>query len=127
MATPSDRPLRRRLPLLLSLLGGGLLSGGAALADPLPNAPWRPSYPGPQLGWVQAQRDWAEQSYRQTRRRLDQLEWCLRQVRQPWQQEQCLRRDEQARQRQWQRDQQEWQVLLQRPGAIAHQPWRPVY
>ena len=117
-------PLLPRAALLLGLLGGGL-SAGAGLANP-----WRPNpnpNPGLHLGWVQAQRAWADQSYRQTQRRLEQLEQCLGRASHRWDADRCLRRDEQARQRQWQRDQQDWQSLQQRQGAIAQQPWRPLY
>jgi len=117
-----------RLALVLGLLGGGAVSAGAALANPLwPGgvaSPWRPN-PGLQRGWVQAQRAWADQSYRQTQRRLNQLEQCLGRARQRSDNDQCLRRDEQARERQWQRDQQEWQALMRRQGATAQLPWRP--
>jgi hypothetical protein len=74
---------------------------------------------------VQAQRAWADQSYRQTQRRLDQLEQCLGRARQRWDNDQCLRRDDQARERQWQRDQQEWQALLRSQASTAQLPWRP--
>lgn len=109
-----------RLALVLGLLGGGAaISAGTALANPLwPGgvaSSWRPN-PSPHFGWVQAQRAWADQSYRQTQWRLDQLEQCLGRARQRWDNDQCLRRDLQARERQWQRDQQEWQAKL---------PWRP--
>jgi len=117
-----------RLALVLGLLGGGAVSAGTALASPLwPGgvvSPWRPN-PGLQLGWVQAQRAWFDQSYWQTQRRLDQLEQCLGRARQRWDNDQCLRRDEQARERQWQRDQQEWQALLRRQGSTAQLSWRP--
>lgn len=111
-----------RLALLLGLLGGGTVGATAAQANP-----WRPSH-APQQGWVQAQRDWAEQHYRQTQRRLDQLEQCLSRARQRRDQDQCLRRDEQARERQWQRDRQSWQALIRRqtPYATGPQPWRPL-
>lgn len=113
-----------RLALLLGLLSGGAFGATTALANP-----WRPN-PTPHLGWVQAQRAWADQSYRQTQQRLDQLEQCLSRARQTWNRDQCLRRDEQARERQWQRDQQHWQVLLRRhtahANAIAPTPWRPL-
>ena len=113
-----------RMALLLGLLSGSAFSASAALANP-----WRPS-PAPQLGWVQAQRDWADESYRQTQRRLDQLEQCLGRARQRWDRDQCLHRDEQARERQWQRDQQRWQALMRRHSQIPYvttpQPWRPL-
>jgi hypothetical protein len=120
-----------RLTLVLGLLGSGAISGvvsaGSALADPqLPAravGPWH-SNPGLHRGWVQAQRDWADQSYRQAQWRLDQLERCLSSARQRWDNDQCLRRDEQVRERQWQRDQQEWQVLMRRQASIAQLPWR---
>jgi hypothetical protein len=119
-----------RIALVLSLVGGGALGADAALANPLvtgtAGGSWRPG-PGQHLGWVQAQRAWTDQSYRQTRARLDQLERCLTRARQPWATEQCLRRDEQVRAWQWQRDQQEWQVLMRRfstPSAVQL-PWQP--
>ncbi|MEX1315814.1 MAG: hypothetical protein AB1Z22_01655 [Synechococcaceae cyanobacterium] len=122
-------PLSRIL-LVLGLLGGGALSADAALANPLVfgNAvrPWRPAS-AQQLGWVQAQRAWADQSHRQTHHRLNQLEQCLRRARQPLANEQCLQRDAQALELQWQRDQQEWQALMRRfatPSAVRL-PWRP--
>lgn len=94
---------------LLGLLGAGALSGSAALANP-----WGPYGPRHQQhqGWVQAQRHWADQSHRQHMLRLSQLEQCLERARHRRDQDQCLRRDEQARELQWQRDQQEWQALL---------------
>jgi hypothetical protein len=117
-----------RLALMLGLLGVGAVSAGTALANPTwPGgvvSPWRPN-PGLQLGWVEAQRAWADQSYRQTQRRLDQLEQCLGRARQRWDNDQCLRRDAQARERQWQRDQQEWQALMRREDATAQLHWRP--
>ena len=117
-----------RLALLLGLLGNGAVSAGTALANPMgPGSvvsPWRPA-PALQLGWVQAQRAWADQSYWQTQRRLDQLEKCLGRARQRWDNDQCLRRDEQARERQWQRDQQEWQALIRRQDSSAQLTWRP--
>ena len=119
-----------RMALVLGLLGSGTIGATAALA-----APWRP-YPAPSPDWVQAQRSWVDQSYRQTQRRLDQLQQCLRSARQRWDHEQCLRRDEQARQWQWQIEQQQWQVLLRRHNLNStnsqpwaqpwNQPWRPV-
>ena len=117
-----------RLALMLGLLGVGAVSAGTALANPTwPGgvvSPWRPN-PGLQLGWVEAQRAWADQSYRQTQRRLDQLEQCLGRARQRWDNDQCLRRDAQARERQWQRDQQEWHALMRREDSTAQLPWRP--
>lgn len=117
-----------RLALVLALLGGGAVSAGSALANPLwpggIESPWWAN-PGLNRGWVQAQRHWVDQSYRQTQRRLDQLEQCLGRARQRWDNDQCLRRDEKARERQWQRDQQEWQALMRRQGSTAQLPWRP--
>jgi hypothetical protein len=117
-----------RLALVLGLLGGGAISAGAVLANPLwPGgvvSSWRPN-PTLHLGWVQAQRAWVDRSYRQTQWRLDQLEQCLGRARQRLDSDQCLRRDEQARERQWQRDQQEWQGLMRRQGSTAQLPWRP--
>lgn len=117
-----------RLALVLGLLGGAAVSAGTALANPMwPGgvvSPWRAN-PGLQRGWVQAQRAWADQSYWQTQRRLDQLEQCLGRAGQRWDNDQCLRRDEQARERQWQRDQQEWQALMRRQDSTAQLPWRP--
>lgn len=114
-----------RLALVLGLLGAAALSADTALANSMWSrgvaSPWRPN-PAPQLVWVQAQRTWADQSYRQTQRRLDQLEQCLGRVRQRWDIDQCLRRDEQARERQWQRDQQEWQDLIRRQSPTAQLP-----
>ena len=119
-----------RMALVLGLLGSGTVGATTALASP-----WRP-YPVPSPAWVQAQRTWADQSYRQTQRRLDQLEQCLRVARQRWDHDQCLRRDEQTRQWHWQHDQQQWQVLLRRHSLNStsyqpwpqpwSQPWRPV-
>lgn len=112
----------RRRALLLGLLSCSAFGATTALADP-----WRLS-PAPQLGWVQAQRSWADQSYRQTHQRLDQLEQCLSRARQAWSRDQCLRRDEQARERQWQRDQQLWQMLARRNTATSYAPvpWQPL-
>lgn len=116
-----------RLALLLGLLGGGAVSAGTALANPLwyggGVGPWRPN-PDLNLDWVQAQRVWADQSYWATQRRLDQLEQCLGRARQRRDNDQCLRRDAQARERQWQRDQQEWQTLMRRQGSTAQLPWQ---
>ena len=117
-----------RLALVLGLLGSGAVGTGSALADPLfPGravGPWS-SNSGLQPGWVQAQRALADQSYRQTQWRLDQLDRCLSSARQRWDNDHCLRRDEQARERQWRRDQQEWQLLMGRQGSTAQLPWRP--
>jgi hypothetical protein len=117
-----------RLALVLGLLGSGAVSAGSALADPQFSgravSPWTPNS-GLQRGWVQAQRALADQSYRQTQWRLDQLDRCLSSARQRWDNDQCLRRDEQARERQWRRDQQEWQLLMGRQDSTAQLPWRP--
>jgi hypothetical protein len=117
-----------RLALVLGLLGSGAVTAGSALADPQFSGravgPWTPNS-GLQRGWVQAQRALADQSYRQTQWRLDQLDRCLGSARQRWDHEQCLRRDEQARERQWRRDQQEWQLLMGRQDSTAQLPWRP--
>ena len=117
-----------RLTLVLRLLRSGAVSAGSALADPKSSgravAPWGPNS-GLQRGLVQAQRALADQSYRQTQWRLDQLDRCLSSARQRWDNDQCLRRDEQARERQWRRDQQEWQLLMGRQGSTAQLPWRP--
>lgn len=120
-----------RLTLVLGLLGSGAISGvvsaGAALADSQFSGrrvgSWSPNS-GPHWGWVQAQRAWADQSNRHTQWRLDQLERCLAGARQRWDQDQCLRRDDQARERQWRRDQEAWQVLMQRQTSAAQLPWR---
>jgi hypothetical protein len=119
-----------RIALVLSLLGGSALGAEAALANPLVagNAvgSWRPGS-SQHLDWVRAQRAWTDQSYRQTRWRLDQLERCLTRARQPWATDECLRRDQQAQAWQWQRDQQQWQVLMRRfgaPGSSAQRPWQ---
>lgn len=115
-----------RMALVLGLLGSGTVGATAALA-----APWR-AHPASSPTWVQAQRTWADQSYRQTQRRLDQLEHCLRGARQRWDHDQCLRRDEQARRWQRQHDHEQWQVLWRRHGVNSSssqpwsQPWRPV-
>jgi len=123
---------RLRLILVLGLLGSGAYAGvvgtGFALADP--------SFPGRSVGawnatpsqhrdWVQAQRAWADEAYHQTMWRLDQLERCLVSARQRRDQDQCLRRDAQARERQWQRDQQEWQVRVRRQAIAAQLSWQP--
>lgn len=117
-----------RLALVLGLLGSGAVSVSTALADPqFPGravGPWSP-YSGLQRGWVQAQRALADQSYRQTQWRLDQLDRCLNSARERWANDQCLRRDEQARERQRRRDQQEWQLLMGRQGFTAQLPGRP--
>jgi hypothetical protein len=117
-----------RLALVLGLLGSGAVSAGSALADPqFPGravGPWSPNS-GLQHGWVQAQRALADQSYRQTQWRLDQLDRCLSSARERWDKEQCLRRDEQVRERQRRRDQQEWQLLMGRQGFTAQLPGRP--
>ena len=117
-----------RLALVLGLLSSGAVSAGTALADPpFPGRAvgrWSPNL-GHQRGWVQAQRALADQSYRQTQWRLDQLDRCLISARQRRDNDQCLRRDEQARERQWRRDQQEWQLLMGRQGSTAQLPWRP--
>lgn len=113
MTHPTSRPQGGR-GLLLCLLGAGLLGSGTALADPMPR-----------YGWLEAQRSWAEQSYRQTQRRLDQLERCLERAHRPWAQERCLRLDEQAREWQWQRDRQEWQSLQRQRGGSLQLTWRP--
>jgi hypothetical protein len=117
-----------RLALVLGLLGSGAVSAGTALADPqFPGravGPWSPNS-GLQRGWVQAQRALADQSYRQTQWRLDQLDRCLSSARERWANDQCLRRDEQVRERQRRRDQQEWQLLMGRQGFTAQLPGRP--
>jgi len=116
-----------RLALVLGLLGSGAISTGSALADhQFPGrafGPWSPNS-GFHRGWVQAQRAFADQSYRQTQWRLDQLDRCLSSARQRWDNDQCLRCDEQARERQWRRDQQEWQLLMNRQGSTAQLPGR---
>lgn len=108
-----------RLALVLSLFGGSAYAGPASLANS-----WR-SEPVPQRNWVEVQREWAEQSHRQTQRRLDRLDQCLSRARQRWEYDQCLRRDDLAREWQWQRDQQRWQTLVQQyvPQAQARTPW----
>ena len=116
-----------RLALVLGLLGSGAVTTGSALADPQSPGgafgPWSPNS-GLTRGWVQAQRALADQSYRQTQWRLDQLDRCLSSARQRWDNDQCLRRDEQARERQWRRDQQEWQLLMGRQDSTAQLPGR---
>lgn len=119
---------------LLGLLGAGALSTSTALANPWQAGPgpygpqhgWQHGWQHGQqhLGWVQAQRHWADQSHRQHMLRLNQLEQCLNRARHRRDHEQCLRRDEQARERQWQRDQQEWHALLRWQGTQARMPWR---
>lgn len=122
MTNLMPRLSRPRLALLLGLLGCGAFSATAALANP-----WRP-YQTSQLDWVQAQRDWADQSYQRTQRRLDQLEQCLSRARQSWDRDKCLRRDEQARELQWQREEQQLQSLMRRHSTSAdgRWPWRPL-
>lgn len=122
MTNPMPRLPRPRLALLLGLLGCGAFSATAALANP-----WRP-YRTSQLDWVQAQRDWADQSYQRTQRRLDQLEQCLSRARQSWDRDKCLRRDEQARELQWQREEQQFRSLMRRhsTSADSRRPWRPL-
>ena len=116
-----------RLALVLGLLGSGVVSAGSALADPqFPGRAFGPWSPNSDLtrGWVQAQRALADQSYRQTQWRLDQLDRCLSSARERWDNVECLRRDEQARERQWRRDQQEWQLLMGRQDSTAQLPGR---
>jgi len=117
-----------RLALVLGLLGSGAVSAGSAMADPqFPGRAFGPWSPNSDLtrGWVQAQRALADQSYRQTQWRLDQLDRCLSSARERWDNDQCLRCDEQARERQRRRDQQEWQLLMGRQGFTAQLPGRP--
>lgn len=123
--------------LLLALLGGPILTHVPVQADPLRlplhgspepsdqrSWPLRP-YPSSQLrDWVQAQREWTEQAYRQAQRRLDRLEACLDQARDRQAVALCQRRDERARDWQRQRDERAWQTLLERHGELRPPSWR---
>ena len=112
-----------RLALLLCLLGGATLPVTVTLAGPARADSYglgSDRYGSDRYhDWLDSQRERAEQAYRQTQIRLDQLERCLDRSRQSQERDQCLRRDLEARERQWQRDQRDWQLLIRRQGRIA--------
>jgi hypothetical protein len=123
-----------RLALLLCLLGSTSLPVTAALARPFaPNGftsfdsleRLQRAGSDRHRDWLDAQRARAEQGFRLTERRLDQLERCLERSRQSQERDQCVRRDLEARERQWQREQRDWQVLIRRQGRIAQLSWPP--
>ena len=97
---------------------------------PIPSSPDEPSALGAPI-WASRAAGfrlsglWRISPIGQTQWRLDQLDRCLSSARERWDNDQCLRRDEQARERQRRRDQQEWQLLMGRQGFTAQLPGRP--